>query len=180
MVAIAAPLRPLATLAWGMLLVVLDLRIQGIDLVPDPLGWAMGAVACGSLSRSVAALPPEARRWFGVTSVACAVAALPAVAEWAGVQHPVVTTAISVAETVVVFVTCTAIMAALPARRATANAVRWSDLGTSAVVLVLVAGATAEPGLAPLALFAGLAALAVFVWFLVLLFQAAKEPAADL
>lgn len=178
MVPAGAPMRPLATLAWGLLLVVLDLRVDGVDLLPDPIGWVIGAVAAHALFRSVGVSQPEVRRWFAATSVACAAAVLPAAPEWVGVQqHPVITIAVSIAETVVVFATCTGIMTVLPTRRATANVVRWSDLGTAAALSVLVGGAAMEPELAPLVLLAGLAALAVFAWFLILLFQAAKDPA---
>ena len=178
MVTLAAPMRPLATLAWGLLLVVLDFRIGGgVDLVPDPIGWVIGAVAAHNLFRSVGESRPDARRWFAVTSATCAAAVLPAVPEWAGVQHPIILVAVSVAETVVVFAACTGIMSVLPTRRATANVVRWSNLGTAAALAVLVAGANVEPELAPLALLTGVAALAVLVWFLILLFQAAKDPA---
>ena len=92
-------------------------------------------------------------------------------------QHPIILVAVSVAETVVVFTACTGIMSVLPTRRATANVVRWSNLGTAAALAVLVAGANVEPELAPLALVTGVAALAVLVWFLILLLQAAKDPA---
>lgn len=177
MVPVAAPMRPLATLAWGLLLVVLDFRVQGVDLLPDPIGWGLGAVAALSLFRSVGKAQPEARRWFAATCVACTAALLPAVPEWVGVQHPIITVAVAVAQTVVVFATCTGVMSVLPARRATANAVRWSDLGTASLLAVLMGGATVVPELAPLALLTALATLAVLVWFLVLLFQAAKDPA---
>lgn len=177
MVPVAAPMRPLATLAWGLLLVVLDLRFEGVDLLPDPIGWVIGAIAAHALFRSVGASQPDVRRWFAATSVACAAAVLPAVPEWVGVQHPIITVAVSMAETVVVFATCTGIMSVLPTRRSTANMVRWSDLGTAAALSILLGSAALEPGLAPFVLVAGLAALAVFVWFLILLFQAAKDPA---
>jgi hypothetical protein len=171
-------MRRLATLAWGMLLVVLDLRINGFDLLPDPLGWVVGAVAASSLARSAGELHPGARRWFGAAAVASAVAVVPAVPDWFGVQHPMITVSVTAAETVLVFATCTAIMAVLPARRATANAVRWLDLGLSLAFAALIGAAVAVPELGVVALLIGLASLAVFVWFLVLLFRARKDDTA--
>lgn len=166
-------MKPLATLAWGLLLVVLDVRVDGFDLLPDPLGWCIGAYATGSLARGMSG-PQTGAPWFRVAAVACAAATLPAIPGWFGAEHPLITLVDSVAETVVVFATCTGIMTALPWLRPTANAVRWSDLGTLAVLLVLMAIVAAVPSVAPLAILAGVATLVVFVWFLVLLFRASK------
>ena len=70
------------------------------------------------------------------------------------------------------------LVAVLPARRGTANAVRWADLGLSLAFVALLGGAVPLPELGLLALVTGLASLAVFVWFLVLLFKAGRDDAA--
>jgi hypothetical protein len=46
--------RPLALLAGGIALVVLDFRTESLDLLPDPLGWALIAVAAGWLGLTAA------------------------------------------------------------------------------------------------------------------------------
>ena len=171
---LAAPMKPLATLAWAMLLVVLDLRIDGVDLVPDPVGWVIGAVAANSLSRSAGA-SEAARLWFRVAALSCAVMVLPAVPEFLGAQHWVLTFVFSVGMTLVVFATCTGIMGTLPARRDTANVVRWVDVGTAAALLAVGLVTELDRRAMPLLLLVGLATAVMFVWFLVLLFGAAKE-----
>jgi hypothetical protein len=47
-------MRPLALAAGGVALVVLDFRTEALDLLPDPLGWALVAVAAS---------------WLGATAV---------------------------------------------------------------------------------------------------------------
>lgn len=167
-----APLKPLAALAWGMLIVVFDLRVSELDLLPDPLGWLLAAVAV----RKLAGL----HRGYVVAAVACAVAVLPSLPSWAGVQHPLIAVADAVAMSVVVFATCTALMATAPARRDAANAIRWLDLGAGGTLLVLAALADAErslrSALTPLAVAVGLVMVVAFVWFLVLAFQVANAP----
>jgi hypothetical protein len=43
-----SPLRPLALAAAGVLLVALDFRVRAADLVPDPVGWVLVALAAAS------------------------------------------------------------------------------------------------------------------------------------
>ncbi|MFC4784318.1 hypothetical protein ACT8ZV_07575 [Nocardioides sp. MAHUQ-72] len=161
-----ATLKPLSTMGFGMLLVLLDLRVDGLDLVPDPLGWLLALAAAGSLSRLHPAFP--------VVAVACGLGLVASGPDWVGRGGPVVAVEITVAETVVVFATCTAVMALLPERRGGANALRWWDLGLTLVLTVLLLVAAGEPDVGVLALLVGIAELVVFVCFIVLLFKAAR------
>lgn len=164
----SASLKPLAAMAWGLLLVVLDLRVDRIDLVPDPLGWLVVLLAARSLSRL--------HRAFTVSVAASALGLVASVPDWFAPAGSLVTAATSVAETALVFATCTGIIALVPERRAGANAIRWWDLGLSVAFVPVVALAAADPDLGALALLVGLAALVVFVCFLVLLFRTAGHP----
>src|SRR5215204_525964 len=47
--------RPLAGIAAGLVLVTLDFRTRALDLLPDPLGWALLAVGAAELSLVVPA-----------------------------------------------------------------------------------------------------------------------------
>jgi hypothetical protein len=161
-----------------MLLVVLDIRVPTLDLLPDPVGWFIDAVAAGSLSRSTGQLHPRAGRWFAATCAVCSVAVLPATLEWVGLDNAYVGYALEVGEGVVLFATCSAIMTALPGRRPTANLLRWLAVGSEAALLLLAGLATAEPDLGSLILLPGLVAVVAFLGFLVLLFKAAKDPVA--
>jgi hypothetical protein len=42
-------MRPLSLIAGGLALVVLDFRTESLDLLPDPIGWVLVAVACSRL-----------------------------------------------------------------------------------------------------------------------------------
>ncbi|HET7735921.1 MAG TPA: hypothetical protein VFK52_08115 [Nocardioidaceae bacterium] len=161
-----APLKPLATVAWAQLLVFFDFRIDGLDLIPDPLGWVVSAVALGTLA--------TLHVGFQVAGVACWVAALPSVVDMIDGGQPLVTTIVTIATLVFVFATCTAIMPVVPERAASANALRWTDLALTFALIPLVFAARTAGDFAALAVIGVIAALAVFVWFLVLLFQTAK------
>lgn len=165
-----APLKPLSTVAWAQLLVFFDFRIDGLDIIPDPLGWVIAAVALGTLSRLHVG--------FQVAAVAGWVAVLPSVIEMLDADQSLITTIVALATTVFVFATCTAIMATAPQLAGQANAIRWIDLGLMFAVVPLTFADEDDSDLAPLVVIAVIVALAVFVWFLVLLFRAARadEP----
>jgi len=158
---------PLRTMAQGLLLVIIDIRIQHIDLVPDPIGWVMALVAAQRLMARHAA--------FRAVLAACGVGLVCSLPDWVGVTGNLLSVPTAVAETVVVFATCHAILALLPARRGTANAVRWWDLGLLLVGWLVVALARREQGVDAAVVVLALAQLAVFVCFVVLLFGASKE-----
>lgn len=165
------PLRPLATAATGLVLVLVDLRFQGVDLVPDPVGWGLAAVALGSLQ--------TLHRGFRVAGVAAWLAVIPSLPEWVGVEHPLIGVAVSLALLVVLFAVCTAVMAVSPARRSTAAAVRWLGLGLTAALALAILAASVEGSVGVLVLTVGLADLVVVVWFVVLLYAVAKDVPAE-
>ena len=49
---------PLRLVVLGLLVVVADVDVGGLDLVPDPLGWAVVAVAVGRLARRTPGFGP--------------------------------------------------------------------------------------------------------------------------
>ncbi len=167
------PLKRLASVAWGLLIVVFDVRIEQLDVIPDPLGWVVAALALGSLAR----LHPGYR----VAAAASAAAVVPAVPDLVGVQHPALTTASTVLTSIVVFAVCTAIMAAAPERRTAADTIRWIDVATTAVLLLTAIPDRQRHLEQPLPLVfvvvsTVLVMLATFIWFLVLLFKVSRRP----
>lgn len=168
-------LQPLRLAAWGMLLVFFDFKFEGIDLIPDPIGWLAAALATSSLAgRSIAGA-----RIFGIASLAATVALLISLPDWIGVTGTFLETAGVVTHTAFVFATCTAIMVAAPSQRAPANAIRWLDLGLAALIVVLGLLISDQPvghDAEALVLVLVLLGLAVFVWFIVLLFSTENPP----
>lgn len=159
---------------WGLLVVLVDLRVNGPDLVPDPLGWLLALVAVLGL-----------RGWhrgFSLAAAGCGLGLLASLPDWARPDVTWVSTLTTVATTLVVFGTCTALMALVPGRRAGANAIRWWDLALTAPVVLLGAllpGPPREvhgPVATVLVLVLALAVLLVFVSFLVLVLRASRGP----
>ena len=167
---VVAPLRPLATAATGLILVLVDVRIQGFDVVPDPIGWVMAAWALGSVA--------TVHRGFRVAGIAAWLAVIPSLPDWFTGESYLIAISIAVALLVVEFAACTAVMAVSPARAPSASAIRWLALGLSAALPLAIAGASVEPGVGLIALVIILADLAVAVWFLVMLYGVAKESPA--
>jgi hypothetical protein len=161
----------LRVLAWGMLVVGIDLTIDGRDLVPDPVGWVLALVALWSLRH----LDPS----FVIASVAALVALLVSIPDWLGSGSSLLSFVGYVALVAVVFTTCTALMGLAPTRRGSANVIRWWFLGVSALAMLIglrgpgTVGRERE-GLVMLVLPLVIAGLAVAVWFVVLLFQCAR------
>jgi hypothetical protein len=162
--------------ALGMVLVVLDFRIDALDLLPDPLGYA---------AMTFGLVPLTSRhRGFLIAAVAAAagvLASLPDVTDptfaeswWAAIT--------GVLQTLVVVPTCVAVAALLPAEAGLARAVWVGDLMVLGVSLLAepvlgpLRGGAADDLLAPLVLvLVGFALLVVagFVWLLV---RAARSP----
>lgn len=165
-------LRPLRLAGWGMLLVFLDFEFNGLDLIPDPIGWVMAASATSSL----AAHSVAGSRMFGFASVAAVAALLTSLPEWVGVTDAAIIGLGAIVNTSFVFATCTAIMVAAPPQRVAANVIRWLDLALTAafVVGMPMADGPQEVTADARALVVLVVGLAVFVWFIVLLFRTAK------
>ena len=125
----AHPLRSLRLVFWGLIAVVVDVRIDGPDVVPDPVGWLVALVGVARLAR----LHPG----FGVAALGCGLGLLVSLPDWAQPGDGSMGLLTGVAETVVVFGTCTGVIALLPARRATAATIRGWDLGLMLAVAAL-------------------------------------------
>lgn len=164
---------PLARVGWGLLVVALDLRIEGLDLLVDPLGWALALSGWFALQGR--------NSWFGGAVagglVGCAVSIFAVTQPLDGLPSMVDT----IAQTAVVFCTCSAIarLAGNLADRKAANTIKWLDLGLGivAALVVVAARSTEAGGMVVLVLPLIVAALATFVWFLVLVFRVGREPA---
>lgn len=175
------PLRPLATVATGLLLTVLDLTYDGVDVIPDPIGWMVAAVAVGSLRP----LHPA----FGTAALAGWLGVVLSVPEWFRLQSVLLAVGLTVALIALVVAVCTGILATSPRYRSAAATIRWLSPTTAASAMLLGfaagGGADAAPGdvgaLGGIALVFAVCSGVVILWFLVLLYRAAREAApADL
>ena len=162
-------MRELKMLGVGLIIVALDLRIDGFDVLTDAVGWVMALVGLFSLAKLHGGFLVAA---FAACAGLLAWAANP----WLGVSQDVATMAETIAQTVLVFATCTALMTLVPAQRRTADLIRWWDLGLGIVVTLLgwaLEGADSGPALLVLLLIVPV--IGVYIWFLVLLFRCAEE-----
>ena len=144
----AHPLRSLRLVFWGLIAVVVDVRIDGPDLVPDPVAWLVALVGVARLAR----LHPG----FGVAAVGCGLGLLVSLPDWAQPGDGSTGLLTGVAETVVVFGTCTGLIAIL-------TGVAGLD------------GAGAGGPLTALVVVLAVAAVVVLVCFLVLLFRVSGD-----
>ncbi len=160
----------LQLLAWGQIIVLLDFRIEDIDIMPDPLGWGMSMAAMATLAKLHRGF--VAAGWVSMVGI---VASLPG---WVNPDAlaPLLEVILGVLTLVLVVATCTAIAETLPERAATARSVRTWTLMTTALLVVGILLATLTPDVTALLLVVGIVALGVHVWFLVLLFSAARLP----
>ena len=159
----------LTQLAWGLIIVVVDFRLDDMDVIPDPVGWVIAFVALTSLARHHHA--------FNWAAAACLPAGAISVPEWFGATGDLVTLVTTAAETVIVFATCTGLMAILPAVRRTAQWIRWWDLSLTLLVVTALLPERHLDEVRVLMVLAGIATLAVFVMFLLMLFRAGRAPA---
>ncbi len=121
-------MRPLNLLAVGLLMVVLDFRVDDIDLVPDVLGWVIAALSLLRLE------PHVAFKAGAATAGIAAAVSLPALVAPEGLFLGGVATA---AFTVVIFATCTGVMALRPSTCRSAQRLRWTILAVTVVSLTL-------------------------------------------
>lgn len=181
---------PLGTIVGGFLLVIMDFRINEIDLLPDVIGWPLMAWAASRLSGRSG--------WFAAVTAAGVVGFVVAATLLALDPGPVrhaADVARSAAEVVVVFGPCSGIRAlsVSPATRRTAAIIRWLDLGLTVLacaVAVAVTGTlagmaeTGQVGTGEGVALAGggvlvllvVAMLVVLAWFLVFTWGARREP----
>jgi hypothetical protein len=163
----------LRMVAWGLLVVAVDLNIDDLDLLADPIGWAMVLLA-------VLGLRPL-HRAFAAAGGAAALGLVTSVPAWLGVDGLLLSLALGLAQVGVLFAVCTALMDLVPARRHLADRLRWCGVALPVVLgpVLLLVRADDGPGRVPLVVLAIVVAVAlvvVFVWFLVLLFQSSRPP----
>jgi len=160
-------------MAWGLLVIALDLNIEQLDLIADPVGWAMVLLAALDLRR----LHPA----FAVGAAAAALGLVGSVPEWFGAEGWPISVATGLAQLVVLFSTCSALIALVPEKSEVADRLRWFALGFGVflgpVLLLVPDPISSAPLVAPVTVMVVVAAIGlmiVFVWFLVLLFQCAR------
>ncbi len=166
-------MQPLRLAGWGLLLVFVDIRIDGVDVIPDLIGWVLAVVAMSRLQTLHAA--------FAVARTAAGAGVLVNLAIYLGADAVLVALeAITVG--VFVFAVCTGLLrrAAQAGDAGTARAaqqIRWAHATLTAlsVVGLLATGGqtvdvTGEPGFA-LVLIGALAVLALLGWLIYLLFS---------
>lgn len=164
---------PLARLVVGYGLVLVDLRFNGFDLVPDLVGW--GLVLWG--------LVPLTSRdgWF---RLALGAAVVELILTLLGIGQPAggITLLIDmVTTTTFIFAVVSGVITAVDRSdvRAAGDPVRWVNLVVGLVVLFLVAAvdgdqvADLNDGVTLLVVLAGLAAV---VWFLVFCWKQREQP----
>ena len=165
---------PLGMVAAGLGLVVLDLRYNGLDLVPDLAGWA---VVLGGLAKLL-----TRSRWFTGAAIAAAGGIAIGIPLLVAQPGRLLGAVESVVMAVVVFGTCSGIRDVTVGDRTRdqANLIRWTCLVLTSVALAV--GLFVEPtvvtGFAGLGVVvAALAALAFVAWLLVFLWTNREDPA---
>jgi hypothetical protein len=148
--------------------IVVDLRFDGVDFATDAFGWALALHGLVALSRLHVG--------FRVAGAAAACGLVAWAADpWLGVDRDLASSVEGVAQTVIVFATCTALMTLVPDRRRTADLIRWWDLGLGLAVLAigfLMEGQSGSDA-AFLVLLLIVPVFVVYIAFLVLLFRCA-------
>ena len=165
---------PLGMMVAGLGLVVADLRLNGFDVIPDLLGWA---VVLGGLARLVGRSP-----WFAAAAVAASCGVVLGLPLLLAEPGPLVSAAEGVVLAVLIFGTCTGIQDVVTSERTrdTANRIRWTGLVLYLVALPanLFAGPTEVTGPAAFGVVVVVVAvLAYFAWFLVFLWSNRSDPA---
>ena len=119
----------LRTVAWGVLVVGLDLKIDQVDLIADPVGWGMILVALLGLR--------EVHRAFRAGAWAAAVGLVVSVPAWAGASGLPFGVPLGLAELAVVVSVCTALRELVPTRRLAAERIRGLSVGLAAALVLL-------------------------------------------
>lgn len=160
----------MALVAWGFLVVVVDVRFNEFDLIVDLVGWMMCLAGLGRVR-------PRSR-WFGYTLYACMVGALLSVPELFAVDIGPAGVVLLLAMLMLVFGTCTGIIDSVQNARtaSTANTIRWLTLALDALGVLFVVSARTGAGVAgPEVLLLVIPSLAVAIWFAVFLLRIQDE-----
>ncbi len=164
------------TVVVGLVVVLLDLRLGGggaaFDLLPDPVGWIVVAVALGRLA--------HLHRGFRLGAVTAGVGALVSAPLWPGPEL-LGETAVwlgvleGVVDLVVVVGTLSGVVAVLPRRAGSARTLRTTYVVVAGVYALLALGGLVSTGLVVLALMGTLVSLVVTVIVLVFLGSVSSE-----
>ena len=155
--------------AIGLIVVAIDLRFNGADIVTDGVGWLVALVGLLALTKL--------HGGFRVAAVAAAVGGVAWAGDpWLHLDQDLASWGEIAAQTVVVFAMCTALMDLVPEKRESANQIRWADLalGLLAALLGALFEGQYDAGPALLILLLVIPALVVYVCFLVLVFRCAR------
>jgi hypothetical protein len=154
-----------ASVAWAVFLVTFDVRIDGVDLIPDLLGWAIAGVSLQGLARR--------NEWFGLAALAALPGIVVSLIDFTG-EHVDLDQGVSgLAMFWLIVATCTGIARVWQGTpvAVTARSVRTWWVGISLAGLVVLASAASTGGAAPFVIVWALAGFCVLVWFALLLFR---------
>jgi hypothetical protein len=166
---------PLGRITVGFLVVLVDLRFNGLDIVPDLAGWALVLVGLSSLvGRS---------GWFQLASAAAAMELVASVFELLQPATGLAALVDAVAGPAVVLGVCSGVMATVanPGVRRTADVIRWLSVVLGLMDLAFRSAAVdgqqdlGGPAALAVVLFV-VVALGVLVWFLVFCWRERQRP----
>jgi hypothetical protein len=159
----------LRLVAFGLIVVLVDFRVDGLDLATDIFGWILAWFGFVMLSKL--------HGGFQAGAVAAVVGGVAWAGDpWLGLDRDLAALAEGAAQTVIVFGSCTALMTLVPEKRGSADQIRWLDLGLGCLVLlftVLVDGQEDSAAALVLVLLLIIPVFIVYIAFLVLLFRCA-------
>ena len=164
---------PLTRFVIGFVVVLLDFRIDGFDLLPDLVGWTLVLTAVVALRRRSG--------WFRVAAVAAAIELLVSLTELTQAASELSALVDAVATTVLLFAVTSGVIAGVGTDeiRASGDPVRWTNLVlgvVSVLAVALLAGGGAPDAGTGLVLILVLASLAAAVWFLVFCWRQRSRP----
>jgi hypothetical protein len=164
---------PLGAVVGGLVLVFVDLRFDGLDVVPDVLGWLAVLVGLVRLAGS--------HPGFAVAAAASALGFLQSWGQVAVEPGELLRGLETVAQTVLVFAVCTGLRGVVPDERTrvTADRIRWIDLGLTLLVVLALAVlslGTYDGAATSLLVLVIVLAIGVYLWFLVLLWGNRERP----
>lgn len=161
----------MALVAWGFLVVVVDVKINEFDLIVDFIGWMMCLAGLGRVR--------PYSRWFGYALYGCMLGALLSLPEFFAVDiGPAGGTVLLLAMLMLVFGTCSGLIDCVQNTRiaSTANTIRWWTLALDVLGVLMIFAIRTGAGVAgPEVLLLVIPGLAVAIWFAVFLLRIQDE-----
>lgn len=156
----------LRLVGFGTLLVLLDFRLNSVDLIPDLVGWAMCLAGLLKLSRTT---------WFVIAQLGCLIGLAGAAAELLNPPDGwIVQTASSLSSSALIIGVCAGLMKFLSdeRHRTTARGIIAGWVATEVAGLLLAAAFRNDSsGSEPLVVILVIAGLAVAIWFVVFMLR---------